>query len=233
MTTTEKLNKFVQSVYLVRYGRYIDDITDDDGVIEVAKTIDWTNQFLEELEEEADWQYLRENNYNLGVVATASQIFELPDEVRKLVVDENRPLTIYQGDTLVSKWDVVNPNQLTERSDNGYRENRVTFVNNQVVFSRPLDEGEIGGVVEADVINYMPELSDTNVDLLDLIKPKQLLILGVAKNATLPDIVQGGLSPSFAQKYSDLLDKAIMENEKTATASSTVGDDYSYITGVY
>lgn len=232
MSDEEVLQAFVQSVYLARYGRYLDDITDEDGVAEIAKTIDWTNQFLDELEEEADWQYVRENDKEIGTIASATDTFNLPEDARKLAVDENRPLVIMQDGSIVSEWDVVDPKNITERSSS-VNQKRVTFVNNKIVFSRALNDQEIGGTVVADVINSIPRLAEDDVDILELVKPKQLLILGVAKNATLPDIVGGGLSPSFAQKYSDLLDKAKMENDAAAVAVTAIRDDYSHIGGVY
>src|SRR5688500_12911810 len=94
MTDQEKLDQFVQDVYLTRYNRFLDDITDEDGVAEVAKTIRWTNTFLDELESETDWNYVRENDEDLGIISTATQVFELPEEVRKLVVDVERPLIL-------------------------------------------------------------------------------------------------------------------------------------------
>ena len=227
----DRINKFVQSVYLVRYGRYIDDLADADGVIEVAKTIDWTNQFLDELEEEADWNFVRDNDRELGIVSSDAQTFPLEDDVRKLIVDENRPLKLVFDGTVVGSFDVVNPNHIT-RND-GSTGDRVTVVNRTIIFSRKLRPYEIGSTVMADVINYIPRLSSNDIAVLDLVTPKQLLILGVAKNATLPDIVQGGLSPSFVQKYGDLLEKAREQNEASSVASSVIYEDLGYIGGTY
>lgn len=90
----------------------------------------------------------------------------------------------------------------------------------------------------ADVIDYIPRLEAAvdgqyNADMLDLVTPKQLIILGVAKNATLPDIVQGGISPSLTQKYNDLLQKAILENNKTAEVYTVERESFDFIRGVW
>jgi hypothetical protein len=230
-TKTEQVQAFAQSVYLAKNNRYFDDITSDDGVEFVNQTMDWANQFAEELELETDWNYLRQTGYSLGTVSTATQTIEMPSDVRKLVVDEYRPLQILQDGTSVSDWDVVPPSLITDPNNLSTR-NRVTVVNNTIVFSRSLNENELGGIISADVIGFMPKLSLTDISLLTTIKPKQLLILGVAKNSTLPDIVQGGLSPSLVQKYNDLLDKAIAENDATAAAATAPRDDYGYIGGI-
>lgn len=231
MTDTEKLQAFVQSVYLARYNRYIDDITDTDGVEEIAKTIDWTNQFLSDFELESDWQWLRENGATLGTVTSATQTFPIPSGIRKLVVHVDRPLEISQDGTVVSQWEVVDPNHPTEVT--GAYANRVTTVGDTVVFSRTLTDAELSGTVTADVINNIPVLATDDIEVLELFRPTQLLIWGVAKNATLPDIVQGGISPSFVERYAELLERTIMENEKSASADTVDKDDLSYIGGVW
>ena len=84
----------------------------------------------------------------------------------------------------------------------------------------------------ADVETSLPRMSTTNVKILSIVKPKQLLILGVAKNSTLPDIVQGGLSPSYVQKYNDLLQGAIARNNSSTQADTIDRDNFSNIHGV-
>jgi len=232
MNNQDRINKFAQSIHLSMFGRYIDDIEEEEGQRKVAQTLDWTNQFIDELEQEADWNYVRRNQAQLGTISSLSQTFSLSDEIRKLVADENRPLVITQDGTPVSEWLVVNPNQITEPSLNPIT-NRVTTVNRSLIFSRQLKETEIGGGIFADVVDFIPRLSIDDVDVLDLVKPQLLLILGVAKNATLPDIVQGGLSPSFAQKYNEILEQAKAENRLSSVSNTVVRDNYTYIGGIY
>lgn len=231
MTHLEKITALAQSIYLAKNNRYFDDIEGEDGQIYIAQTVDWTNQFIDELELEADWNYAREAGVSLGTISSLSQTFSLDDDIRKLITDENRYLDILQDGTPVSTWSVVSPNLITSSTDYSTQE-RVTVVGGNIVFSRALKDTELGGTIVADVINYLPRLAMNDTDILDLIKPKQLLILGVAKNATLPDIVQGGISPSLAQKYNDLLEKAVAENNASSLAAEAQRQDFGYIGGV-
>lgn len=240
MTNEEKLQEFAQQVYLTIYGRRIDDVEDEDGVETVEKVKIWCNLFLDELELERDsegrpinWNYLRENDTEIGTIATSTDTFDLPDGALRLVADEDRPLVIMQDSSIVSVWDVVDPNQITKRNSYGLaRDQRVTYVNQKIVFSRSLNETEIDGNIVADVMFSFPRLADNDTSLFDLPIPRQLLVLGTAKNATLPDIVQGGLSPSYSQKYNDLLDGEKMANGQTSVGDEAVTDDFSNIGGV-
>ncbi len=240
MTNEEKVEEFAQQVYLTIYGRRIDDPTDEDGVEQVAKTLIWCNLFLDELEFEKEpdgtptnWNFLRENDADLGTVSTATDTFDLPEEALRPIISENRPLVILQDGSVISAWDVVDPNQITRRKGYPLRDQRVTYVNQSLAFSRLLNDTEIGGTVVADIVHKFPRLLNTNTDLFDLPVPRQLLVLGTAKNASLPDIVQGGLSPSYAQKYAELLEGLKAANAQSAAADEAVYEDFSYITGVF
>lgn len=232
-TNAEKIQEFAQQVYLTIYGRRIDDIDDTDGVEAVEKTKIWLNLFLDELEREADWNCVRENDATIGTVQNATSTFDLPGDARKLVADENRPLVIMNDGAIISIWDVVDPNQLTSRNHYGTRDQRVTYVNQRIVFSRALNDTEIGSTVMADIVNTIPRIASNDTSLFDLPLPRQLLVLGTAKNNTLPDIVQGGLSPSYVQKYNDELEKAKAENDAAGLSSEAVTEDNGNIAGVY
>lgn len=240
MTDIEKMKAFAQSVILAMTGKHMDveDIDGEEGAAYLLELVDWCNQLIDEIELEADWNFVRELQAEIGTVATLSQQFPLLPTMRKLAVNEHRPLHILQDDTPVSTWDVVKPSMITAlRSEYPIRE-RVTYVSKNIVFSRSLNEGELGGTVVADVINRIPRLVytdggvDNDTQVLDLIEPRLLLVLGVAKNATLPDFVRGGISPSLVQKYVDILGKAVAENDATAASEMVERDDYSAITGV-
>ncbi len=240
MTNEQKIEEFAQQVYLTIYGRRIDDPTDEDGVEQIAKTLIWCNLFLDELELEKEpeggptnWSFLRENDSEIGTVATATDTFSLDDDVLRPVADEERPLVIMQDGVIVSSWDVVDPSQITRRNGEQSRSQRVTYVNQLLVFSRALNETEIGGSVLTDVVYKFPRLKSSDTSLFDLPLPRQLLVLGTAKNASLPDIVQGGLSPSYAQKYADLLEGAKLANAQSSTPDEAVTDDFSGIGGVW
>lgn len=239
MTRQERVEQFVQDVYLVRFNRRISNIASTGGQEEVAKTLSFCRMFRHELESEKNldgtpinWSFARTNDNTFGTINSASQIFSLPDDVRRLVVDEDRPLVLMFDGTIISKFDVVEANQITRRRIDPSIDDRVAVVRNSLVFSRNFKDYEIGATVMADTIEKFPELTLTNTDLLDMV-PYQLLVLGTAKNSVRPDIVQGGLTPSFVQQYADELDKAIAENNATSGADSAVYEDFSGIRGVF
>lgn len=240
MTDEQRIAEFVQDLYLTRFNRVLDSTStsDTDYVAERDKVIRWANMFADELEQETDfsgqpmnWNFLRDDNHDLGEILTTTTVFPLPTGVLRLVIDEDRPVTIVHDGAIVARFEVVDANQITRRTDS--TDDRVTVVGGNLVFSRNFKDYEIGGHVYADVINSIPRLTSTDSGLIETVKPYQLLILGVAKNATLPDIVQGGLSPSFAQKYGDLLELTKINNNASSTADTYVGDDYGSIGGIY
>ena len=233
MTEEEtEILKLAQKIYLAEFNRY-NDVDGEEADEFIDQTIDWVNQFIPELELEADWNYLRENSAELGTITAAGiTSFPIPDGVRKLVISPYRDVTISQDGSVVARFKLVNANQISDPNDPDTSD-RATVVGRSVVFSRAFTEQEIGGVVAADVINAMPELARDDTELLELIKPLQLVVLGVAKNATLPDIVQGGISPSLTQKYADLLQRAVAENNATSDSSFAPREDFNFIRGVW
>lgn len=244
MTDLERLEEFTQQVYLALNGRRLESLTDEDGLEAIATTVIWCNLLLDELENEknpdgtpTNWNCLRENDATIGTIVTETDTFDLPEDALRLVAEEDRPLVIMQDGSIVSVWDVVDPDQITNRNSYSTRDQRVTYVNQKIVFSRSLNDTEIGGTVVADVVNSFPRLDGTdgalNVELFDLPIPRQLLVLGTVKNSSLPNIVKGGLSPSFTQKYSDALEGFRAGNAQTAVGDQAVTEDYSGIGGTY
>lgn len=232
MTVIEELTALAQSVYLVMYNRY-NDVEGQELTDFITKTIDWVNQFTPELELEADWNYLRTNSNLISTVFdTTTQSFDLPEEVRTVVYSPYRDVTLSFDGSVVSTFKMVSPSFISDPS-NPETEDRATVINRKLVLSRPLNSTELGGELRCDTIDFMPKLTMTDTDLLSLVQPQQLIVLGVAKNSTLPDIVQGGISPSIAQKYGDLLKKAVAANNETATAMEAPREDFSWIRGVY
>lgn len=203
----------------------------DDLKTFIDDTIDWVNQFLPELEAEAYWGFSRANDDTVGSADSSQTTYQLPSNLRTLVVNEHRDLTIRQDGSTVATFKIVNPNQ--ERNPNDYdTRDRVALVGRRLIFSRPFNSAEQGGDIVADSIAYIPRISRQNVDMLDIVTPLQLVVLGVAKNWILPDKVSGGLSASFAQKYADLLEKAKTENDASSDAYDVVRDSFGYIGGV-
>lgn len=248
MAPLAQLQAFTQRVYLVIRGRYFDDITSEDGITLLKQTVDWANMFVDELENEVgpddepiDWRWYRQMDFDLGTASEGGAVVTLPSTVDYVLAGENRYVQIKQDGAVVSNWAVVSPDQITNKSSRT-TEDTCTQVSGALVFSRPFRDYEQGGTVTGDVSAPLPRLTystandgftPTNVKLLTVIKPKTLLILGVAKNASLPDIVQGGLSPSYTQKYNSLLKGAIARNNAGAIANEVVREDLSGVGGVY
>lgn len=232
MTPQERVTQLAQSIYLAKNGRY-NDVDGSELTDFLNQTVDWVNQYLEELEYEAEWNYLRTNQQLIASINDLTvQAFDLPEGVRTIVVSPYRDIVIKQDDVTISTFTMVNPNQI---SDPTYteRQDRATVINRKLVLSRPLKDTELNGDIKADTIAFMPKLALDNADVLDLVKPQQLIVLGVSKNATLPDIVQGGISPSLTQKYNDLLQKAIGINGQTAEVLDMPSENFGWVRGVW
>lgn len=232
MTNTEKITALAQRIYLARNGRY-NDVDGTELTAFLEETVDWVNQFVPELELEADWNYLRTRGNLIGTVTDLEeQAYDLPETVRKVVVSPYRDVTISHDGAVVSTFTMVNPDQISDPT-NPEVHDRATVINRRLVLSRPLKDTELNGEIRADTIDYMPKLTMNSTVLLDKVEPEQLLVLGVAKNATLPDIVQGGISPSLTQKYGDLLEKAVAANNATADVLDIQSEDFSFVRGVW
>lgn len=235
MAYSAALTAFAQSVYLTIKNRYYDDIEDTDGQTLISQVIDWANLYFDELENTLDssgrpvyWNWLLTPNDNLGTVSSGVTSITLPGSVRDLVALPGRTIEIQVAGKTVGTWSVVYPGQMGRNSV----EKTVAKVGGLLVFSQPVSDYENGGTVVGDAVGSIPRLSDSNEQALSLVKPRQLLVLGVAKNASLPDIVQGGLSPSFVQKYNDLLQSAIQFNNFSSQADTNTQEDFGFITGV-
>lgn len=242
MTDEQLLKQFANQVYLTKFNRFIDGVdtaasppTDTDALIEIQKVIMWANLWADELELETDyegrpmdWRFLRENDVDFGAIASTSNTgvnaIPIPTGYRRLVYRANRPLTIMQDVSRISTWKVVDPNQQTRREDT-WTGPRVTSLNGKLVFSRAFNTTEVGGHIFADLIKPITRMfynpgGAIDVTMLKTIPHQQLMVLGVAKNATLPGIVEGGLTPALTSKYASL-----MEGAKAASANTSIADD--------
>lgn len=228
---TQQLYDFVQDVHIMRSGRKLDDIGGEDGQNYVDIAIRWANMLFDELENKADWVFLRENDVRIGTAQLGARKISLGDNVARLIVDEDRPLKIMQGDARVSRYDVVKPGDLTKDGDALW--NRCANTRSGVVFSKAFDETEQGGSIVADVLYKIPRLSRNNVEALTLVKPYKLVVIGVAKEATLPDMIQADITPSLDQRYVDLLNEAIAQNEATSQTEYATIDKFGSVRGVY
>lgn len=243
MTDEQKMQAFAQKVIVTMTGKRMDieDLESEDGDRFIEELVDATNMAVDELEVETDWNFVTDIDKLIGSVSTAADTFPLPAGARKLSVREHRPLHITQDGTPVSTWDVVRPRDISTTRTGYPLRDRVTYVGKKIIFSRPLNDNELGGEVVADVVNYIPRLvyvkgqaeASNNLDVLELIEPTKLLVLGIAKDLTLPDFVRGKISPSLSEKYADLLGKVVAENDTTATGDTYEGDDLSSLGGGY
>lgn len=232
-----EIEKFAQSVNLAVNNRYIDDIQDEDGQILVSQVVDYLNQYLDELERTTDtggnqvfWRFMTSFANNLGQTVPGDR-FSLPSTVAYLVTDEDRLLELWDGDRLVSQWVVADPQDLSNRRNRNRQ--MVASVGGEIIFSRELTAGEVGCDVVADVCLSLPRMTESDFSVLDLVKPQSLLIMGIAKNMSLPHIVQGPLSPSFTQKYNDILQQAIRFNNASSSTKYAITDNFSDIGGIY
>lgn len=188
--------------------------------------------WLDEFEHETDWNAVRTNDYVLATIGnTSTFVFPLPDDYRKPVFTPDKELKFVNDGSIIARFDLVAPDQINSDMD-PYTKNKATFIGRNIVLSRPATDSEVGSQIQLDVVGYFPRLSTRDSSVISMI-PRQLQVLGVAKNSSLSSIVKGGLSPSFSQKYADLLNAAISEN-----AASTVSDwlplgDFSSINGVW
>lgn len=236
MTNEERIAQLAQDIYLTRNNQK-NDVTGTDLTAFLEETIGWVNQLIPEVEKKTDWNFVRTNNDEVGTVIDGTTIsYPLPSGIRKLVISPYRDLTIRHDNSIVASFRMVNPNQQSDPTDYDVR-HRATVLGRNIIFSRPLTEVEFGGTIVADTIAFIPQLSFADVSLLDLfdIYPdiRQLFIFGVVKNQILPDIVQGGLTPSFAQKFDSYLADCIAENNASADASDADRESFSWIGGVY
>lgn len=226
----ERLLELAQRIYRTMNKTSNQNIAGSDLDRFLDDTIGWVNDFLPELEAEAYWNFSRSNDAVIGAV-TDSHTYELPEDVRTLVIDPRRNLTLQHDGTVISSFKLVDPNQINDPSDNDVVD-RATVVGRRILLSRAPREEEEGADIVADKIDYIPRLSREDVSLMDVVNPLQLVVLGVAKNWILPDKVSGGLSQSFTQKYAELLRLCKEENDKTAEASIAQRESFGWIGGV-
>ena len=229
----DRIKAIGQDIYYARHEQQNDVIGTDLSTF-LDETVLALNQFLPELEKEADWNFVRTNdNTSIGIISATTTIsYPLPSSIRKLIAHPMRDLTIQQGGIVISTFKVVNPNQPLDPNDRSLS-NRVTVLRRKLIFSRPLNLTELSGTIVADTIAPMPRMSRTDSDLLDLLDTyldiRQLIVLGIVKNQILSDIVQGGLAPAFTTKYASLLKECVAENNASAAADLADAESFGFI----
>lgn len=247
MAAQDDITAFAQSVYSRIKNRMYDAITDADGQNFISLVVDFANGFIDELELEVDgvgnpidWWWVRQNGATLGTATTGGQSISFNTTTfNNLIVDEGRYVQITQGGIVISNFAVVAPGDITNVASR-VTEDMCARVGNNIIFSRKFTSQENNGTIIGDVTTPIPKLvfDQTNhandvSTALTTIKPRELFVLGVAKNQSLPDIVQGKLSPSFTQKFNDMLNNAIARSTTSSLADEVQRDDFSGVGGVY
>lgn len=238
MAVIDDITELAQDVYYSINGDENDD-TGDDLTSFQNNFIRAFNLWLREYETEAYWQAARVDDFELGtIVDTTTYSFSLSEDYRTPVFDTNKYLKFVLDDgTVIAQFKMVNPNQ-RQVDDDIERPNRATFIENgrggggQIILSRAPTDEEMGATMVLDVVKMFPKLTRTDGTVLDWIYSDAVATLGIAKNNTLSDVTKVTLSPSFAQKYSNELNKALNINNASTEIDDMRGDDYSHISGI-
>ena len=232
MAAIDNIRELAQNTYYTINGAENDDTGDDLTTFE-NNFIRGFNLWLDEYETETYWNQVRVDDYVLATIGdTTTYLFELPDDYRTPVFDMDKELKFVVDGTVISRFKMVDPNQRVV-DDELSRPDRATFVGRNVVLSRAPTAEEVGAEMILDVVQYFPKLTRTDDSALELIYSKNLAVLGIAKNNTLADVTKVSLSPSFAQKYNNELNKAVNINNSTNEVDMMRRDDFSSIGGIW
>lgn len=232
MAAIDNIRELAQNTYYTINGAENDDTGDDLTTFE-NNFIRGFNLWLDEYETETYWNQVRVDDYVLATIGdTTTYSFELPDDYRTPVFDMDKELKFVVDGTVISRFKMVDPNQRVV-DDELSRPDRATFVGRNVVLSRAPTAEEVGAEMILDVVQYFPKLTRTDDSALELIYSKNLAVLGIAKNNTLADVTKVSLSPSFAQKYNNELNKAVNINNSTNEVDMMRRDDFSSIGGIW
>lgn len=232
MAAIDNIRTLAQDTYYTINGAENDDTGDDLTTFE-NNFIRGFNLWLDEYETETYWNQVRVDDHVLSTVGdTTTYSWELSDEYRSPVFDMDKYVKFEIDGIVVAKFKLVDPNQRVV-DDELNRPDRATFVGRNIVLSRAPTEAEQGASIVLDVVQYFPKLTRTDDSALTLIYSKNLATLGVAKNNTLADVTKVSLSPSFAQKYNNELNKAIAINNSTNEVDEMRRDNYSNIGGIW
>lgn len=232
MAAIDNITKLAQKVYFSINGAQNDDTGDDLTEFQDNFILAF-NLWRDEYEAEAYWNKCRVNDYVLTTIAnTTTYSFALPDEYRTPVIQQDKYLKFVSDGIVISKFKMVDPNQRQVDTDIE-RPDRATFVGRNIVLSRAPTAEEVGATIVLDVVLFIPDLTRTDDSALDYLANNQVAVLGIAKNNTLADVTKVSLSPSFAQKYANELNKALAINNATNDVDEIQREDYSNIGGIW
>ena len=233
MAAIDDITELAQDVYFTVNNAENDD-TGDELTAFQNNFIRAFNLWVKEFEEEADWNRARVNDYVLATITNVTTFsFTLPDDFRTPVFDINKELKFINDGVVVARFVLVNPNQ-RQVDDEDVNPNRATFIpigdsGGTIVLSRVPTAEELTSTIVLDVIRAFPKLTRTDTEVFDYLYSSTITTLGIAKNVALSDVTKVSLSPSFAQKYKNELDKAIMVNNATNAVDDMRMDDFSSI----
>jgi hypothetical protein len=238
MAIIDNITDLAQDTYYTINGTENDD-TGGDLVIFQNNFIRAFNLWRDEYEQEAYWNVARDNDYTLATIADATTYsFALPSTYRTPVFNENQELKFISDGTVIARFKMVDPNQ--RQVDDSYdRPDRAGFMpdgpsgGGTIVLSRPPTEAESGATIVLDVVRKFPKLTRDDDSVLNYVYNYQIAVLGIAKNETLADLTKVSLSPSFAQKYANELNKALSTNMASNEIDDMRGENYSYIGGTW
>lgn len=239
MAVIDDITDLGQDVYYSINGAENDD-TDEDLIDFQNGFIRAFNLWVKEYETEAYWKVARVSDYVLATIAdTTTFSFPLPIQFRTPVFEQNKYLKFVLPDgTVISQFKLVDPDQ--RRVDDDYdRPNRATFLEGgrkgggTIVLSRAPTAEEVTANIVLDVVKLFPKLTRDDATVLDWIYNNQIATLGIAKNQTLSDVTKVTLSPSFTQRYTSELNKAMNINNASTEVDMMQRDDYSNIGGIF
>lgn len=242
MAAIDDITEYAQDQYFTVNGAENDD-TGSDLIAFQNNYIRAFNMWLDEYETEAYWNKARENDYVLGTISdTTTFSFVLPVTYRTPVFDQDKYLKFVLSDgTVIARFKLVDPNQ--RQVDDGAipHPDRATFMpsgnistgGGTVVLSRAPRDEEVGATIVLDVVKKFPRLTRDDATVLGWIYSKQIASLGISKNVSLSDVTKVSLSPSFTQKYTNELNKALNANIASTEIDEMQRDNYGNIGGIW
>lgn len=238
MAAIDNITELAQDTYYT-VNKAENDDTGDDLTTFQDEFIRAFNIWVREYEQEAYWNVVRENDYELDTIAdTTTYSFTLPSTYRSPIFDQNKYLKFKSDGITIARFKLVDPNQRVV-DDDTYHPDRATFIpagksgGGTIVLSRPPTDAEVGAKMVLDVVKRFPKLTRDDDTVLDYIYNDTVAIYGIAKNETLSDVTKVSLSPSFTQKYSNELSKAINTNMASNEIDDMRMDDFSNIGGIF
>lgn len=149
MTTSE----FVQACVLKATGKVSTLVSTDSKWL---KIVGIANRQIKKWEREADWNSLYDPDYSIGTV-TATDEFELDDEIRKISDNADDPVRIIHTDDSYTDYQVVNAERLKYYSTGNYCAQIGRTLKFNSAFTST--DAEYGGTIQVPVYLYAETLT--------------------------------------------------------------------------